>query len=136
LEQYQDTIIKQDLRAIKARIGTMLGFKRFPRAKVTITGIERLHRIRKINSTAANYKIKPAPRPRCGMPYSPHEKQPKHNPVSAKLEIYTRAISAMIIAPSTARTRRASRSPLRRRWQSRRTCSPKAFWVFGRSGVL
>ena len=47
MEQYQDTIIKQDLRAIKARIGTMLGFKRFRRAKVTITGIERLHRIRK-----------------------------------------------------------------------------------------
>jgi transposase-like protein len=28
-------------------IGTMLGFKRFRRAKVTIAGIERLHRIRK-----------------------------------------------------------------------------------------
>jgi len=32
---------------VKARIGPMLGFKRFRRAKITITGIELLHRIRK-----------------------------------------------------------------------------------------
>jgi transposase-like protein len=32
---------------VKARIGPMLGFKRFRRAKVTIAGIELLHRIRK-----------------------------------------------------------------------------------------
>jgi len=45
--KYLNIIIEQNRRAIKARIGTMLGFKRFRRAKVTITGIERLHRIRK-----------------------------------------------------------------------------------------
>jgi transposase-like protein len=32
---------------VKAKIGPMLGFKRFRRAKVTIAGIELLHRIRK-----------------------------------------------------------------------------------------
>ena len=32
---------------MKVRIGPMLGFERFRRAKVTIAGIELLHRIRK-----------------------------------------------------------------------------------------
>jgi transposase-like protein len=45
--KYLNNIIEQDHRAIKARIGPMLGFKRFRRAKVTIAGIELLHRIRK-----------------------------------------------------------------------------------------
>jgi len=45
--KYLNNIVEQDHRAIKARIGTMLGFKRFRRAKVTIAGIELLHRIRK-----------------------------------------------------------------------------------------
>ena len=35
--------IEQDHRGIKARIGPMLGFKRFRRAKVAIAGIELLH---------------------------------------------------------------------------------------------
>jgi hypothetical protein len=30
------------------------------------------------------------------MPYSPHEKQPKHNPVSAKFEICARALQRHI----------------------------------------
>jgi transposase-like protein len=45
--KYLDNIIEQDHRAIKARIGPMLGFKKFRRAKATIAGIELLHRIRK-----------------------------------------------------------------------------------------
>ena len=45
--KYLNNIVEQDHRAIKARIGAMLGFKSFRRAKVTIAGIELLHRIRK-----------------------------------------------------------------------------------------
>jgi transposase-like protein len=45
--KYFNNIIEQDHRAIKSRIGPMLGFKKFRRAKVTIAGIELLHRIRK-----------------------------------------------------------------------------------------
>jgi transposase-like protein len=45
--KYLNNIIEQNHRAIKCRIGSMLGFKRFRRAKVTIAGIELLHRIRK-----------------------------------------------------------------------------------------
>ena len=45
--KYHNNIIEQDHRGVKARIGPMLGFKRFRRAKVTIAGIELLHYIRK-----------------------------------------------------------------------------------------
>ena len=45
--KYLNNMIEQDHRSIKARIGPMLGFKRFRRAKITIAGIELLHRIRK-----------------------------------------------------------------------------------------
>ena len=45
--KYLNNMIEQDHRGIKARIGPMLGFKRFRRAKITIAGIELLHRIRK-----------------------------------------------------------------------------------------
>lgn len=45
--KYLNNIIEQDHRSVKARIGPMLGFKRFRRAKITIAGIELLHRIRK-----------------------------------------------------------------------------------------
>jgi DDE domain len=45
--KYLNNIIEQDHRGVKARIGPMLGFKRFRRAKVTIAGIELLHRTRK-----------------------------------------------------------------------------------------
>jgi transposase-like protein len=45
--KYLNNIIEQDHRCVKARIGAMLGFKRFRRAKVTIAGIELLHRLRK-----------------------------------------------------------------------------------------
>jgi transposase-like protein len=45
--KYINNRIKQDHRGIKARIGPMLGFKKFRRARITIAGIELLHRIRK-----------------------------------------------------------------------------------------
>jgi transposase-like protein len=47
LSKFLNNIIEQDHRGVKARIRPMLGFKRFHRAKVTIAGIELLHRIRK-----------------------------------------------------------------------------------------
>ena len=45
--KYLNNLIEQDHRAIKQRIGPMLGFKRFKTAAITIAGIELLHRIRK-----------------------------------------------------------------------------------------
>jgi transposase-like protein len=45
--KYLNNIVEQDHRAVKARIDPMLGFKRFRQAKVTIAGIELIHRIRK-----------------------------------------------------------------------------------------
>ena len=45
--KYLKNIVGQDHRGIKARIGPMLGFKKFMRARITIAGIELLHRIRK-----------------------------------------------------------------------------------------
>jgi transposase-like protein len=45
--KYLNNIVEQDHRGVKATIGPMLVFKRFRRAKVTIAGIERLHRTRK-----------------------------------------------------------------------------------------
>jgi transposase-like protein len=54
--KYLNNIIEQDHRAIKARIGTMLGFKKLQRAKVTIAGIELLHRIRKLECRTRRMK--------------------------------------------------------------------------------
>jgi hypothetical protein len=45
--KYLNNLIKQDHRGVKARIGPMLGFKRFRTAAVTTAGIELLRRIRK-----------------------------------------------------------------------------------------
>jgi len=45
--KYLNNMIERDHRSVKARIGPMLGFKRFTRARITIAGIELLHRIRK-----------------------------------------------------------------------------------------
>jgi transposase-like protein len=44
--KYLNNIVEQDHRAINARIGPMLGFKRVRQAKVPLAGIELLHRIR------------------------------------------------------------------------------------------
>jgi transposase-like protein len=44
---YLNNVVEQDHRAIKARCGTMRGFKSFTRAANTLVGIELAHRIRK-----------------------------------------------------------------------------------------
>jgi transposase-like protein len=45
--KYLNNLIEQDHRGVKARIGPMLGFKRFRTAAVIIVGIVLLRRIRK-----------------------------------------------------------------------------------------
>ena len=42
-----NNLVEQDHRNVKLRIRTMLGFKAFRNAAVTIAGIELMHRIRK-----------------------------------------------------------------------------------------
>jgi transposase-like protein len=43
---YLNSLIEQDRRGLKLRIGPMLGFKRFRTAGITMAGIELLCRIR------------------------------------------------------------------------------------------
>jgi DDE domain len=73
LDRAVDHIIEQDYRGVKARIGPMLGFKRYRRAKVTIASIELLHRIRKnqfnLGKLPKHAKTAPAIGTRC----SPHD---------------------------------------------------------------
>jgi len=45
--RYLNNIVEQDHRAIKRRCASMLGFKSFRTAAVTLAGIELAHRIRK-----------------------------------------------------------------------------------------
>ena len=44
--KYLNDLIEQDHRAIKSRVGPMLGFKDFVSAQITLAGVELLHRIR------------------------------------------------------------------------------------------
>jgi|SRR5436190_517964 len=44
--KYLNNLIEQDHRAIKSRTGPMLGFKNFASARITLAGVELLHRIR------------------------------------------------------------------------------------------
>ena len=44
---YLNNVVEQDHRAIKARCGTMRGFKSFTTAATTLAGIELAHRMRK-----------------------------------------------------------------------------------------
>jgi transposase-like protein len=44
--KYFNKLIEQDHRAIKSRVGLMVGFKDFVSAQITLAGIELLHRIR------------------------------------------------------------------------------------------
>ena len=48
--KYLNNLIEQDHRGVKQRIATMLDFKGFATAAITIAGIELMHRIRKDNS--------------------------------------------------------------------------------------
>jgi transposase-like protein len=45
--QYLNNLIEQNHRAVKSRVGVMLGCKTFANAALTIAGIERTHPIRK-----------------------------------------------------------------------------------------
>ena len=45
--KYLNNLIEQDHRGVNQRIATMLGFKGFATAAITIAGIELMHRIRK-----------------------------------------------------------------------------------------
>src|ERR1700740_2947600 len=45
--KYLNNLIEQDHRGVKQRIASMLGFKGFATAAITIAGIELMHRIRK-----------------------------------------------------------------------------------------
>ena len=45
--KYLNNLIEQDHRGVKQQIATMLGFKGFATAAITIAGIELMHRIRK-----------------------------------------------------------------------------------------
>jgi transposase-like protein len=45
--KYLNNLIEQDHRRVKQRARSMLGFKRFTHATITITGIELIHQIKK-----------------------------------------------------------------------------------------
>jgi transposase-like protein len=45
--KYLNNMIEQDHQPVKLRLGPMLGLKRFRSARITISGIELMHRIRK-----------------------------------------------------------------------------------------
>jgi transposase-like protein len=77
--KYLNNIVEQDHRGVKARIGQMLGFKKFRRAKVTIAGIELLSTASaKTNSTSANCQNMPKPHLRFGTPCLPHDQCQAH----------------------------------------------------------
>lgn len=52
--RYLNNIVEQDHRAIKSRCASMLGFKSFRTAAITLSGIELAHRIRKQQFSFAN----------------------------------------------------------------------------------
>jgi transposase-like protein len=45
--KYLNNLIEQDHRRVKQRVYPMLGFKRFEKAAITISGIELAHKIKK-----------------------------------------------------------------------------------------
>jgi transposase-like protein len=45
--KYLNNLIEQEHRSVKQRIAVTIGFKRFPNAAMTITGIELMHLVRK-----------------------------------------------------------------------------------------
>ena len=59
--KYLNNRIEQDHRGVKARIGPMLGFKRFKNAAITIAGIELLRRIRKSSTRNSVPPLTPVP---------------------------------------------------------------------------
>jgi transposase-like protein len=61
--KYLNNVVEQDHRRIKQRIRTMLGFKRFETAAITIGGIELAEKIRKHQFKNGNLPSKPATAP-------------------------------------------------------------------------
>src|SRR3954453_15480143 len=57
--KYLNNIVEQDHRRIKHRIRSMLGFKQFETAAITISGIELAEKIRKISSRQESYRADP-----------------------------------------------------------------------------
>jgi putative transposase len=47
MSKYLNNVIEQDHRRVKQRVRSMLGFKRFDHAAITISGIELVHQIKK-----------------------------------------------------------------------------------------
>jgi transposase-like protein len=56
--KYLNNIIEQDHRPVKLRLGPMLELKRFRSARITISGIELMHRIRKGQFKIGKLRIK------------------------------------------------------------------------------
>jgi transposase-like protein len=65
--EYLNTLIEQDHRGVKLRIGPMLGFKRFRTAAITISGIELPRRIHKGQFNLGGLRSKTEVRPPSGM---------------------------------------------------------------------
>lgn len=56
--KYLNNIIEQDHRPVKLRLGPMRGLKRFRSARITISGIELMHRIRKGQFKIGKLRVK------------------------------------------------------------------------------
>jgi hypothetical protein len=84
LSKYLNNIIEQDHRAIKSGSVPCSASRSFDEQKSPSPASNSSTAFAKINTISVNYKFRPNPRPQYGMPYSPHEKQAKHNPASAK----------------------------------------------------
>ena len=67
--KYLNNLIEQDHRGVKQKIATMLGFKGFATAAITIAGIELMHRIRKGQFGLGRLGVVDL-RLQCGMPCS------------------------------------------------------------------
>jgi transposase-like protein len=65
--KYLNNLVEQDHRGIKARAGSMLGFKRFDYAAVTIAGVELLRRIHKGQFALGPLRLKDQAVPATGM---------------------------------------------------------------------
>ena len=61
--KYLNNVVEQDHRRIKQRVRTMLGFKRFDTAAVTITGIELAEKIKKEQFKIGKLPGRPATAP-------------------------------------------------------------------------
>ena len=89
----------------------MLGFKRFRRPKITIAGIELLHRIRKNQFDLSKLSIQTENAPEMWEAVLAAEIQSRHNPASAQSNICTRATSGMAGVARRVRVDRMASTP-------------------------